>query len=367
MTDIIVEPYLHVYDWGVYNPLTDRTLTSSNALYKVLCAYIERNEHPASTDHIQMLVNEGWLLPLAEATATRFLLKYVSLEANVACNQACYFCPVSFKKRKDGIMPLEFYETIVQQLTRYKNTIQGVFMNHYNEPTIDRYFLSRIRILKKYGFDIGLLTNGTGLTPKRVDKILNMGGIRHLCINLSTIDPSAYHKDRGSDHLRGVLRNIDFANQHPIGKEMLIVVLGLGDQKHDDNYANIQERFKGSNFEVRYEIASSRGYHLPIGQSPTKLIEKLAGCEQTGSRVLQHLHITAEGKAILCCQDYHSEYEVGDLRQETIHEILQGDRMATMRRWVYGLDDAPKNFICRSCIFALQRRSLKKPEELHAA
>jgi|GEM_PF-4123417 len=202
MNNYIVEPYLHIYEDRIYNPLTDRKIIRADSRYNILrdLAIGKQHTQTLKAEAAQQLKVDRWILPREEATDARFFLKYISLEANIA-----------------------------------------------------------------------------------------------------------------------------------------------------------QERYRGSNFEVRQAIASSSGYHLPIGQKPSEPIQHLAGCEQTGSRILQHLHITAEGKAILCCQDYHSEYVVGDLRHQTIDEILRSDKMATMRRWVYGLDDAPKNFICRHCVFALSR------------
>ena len=81
-------------------------------------------------------------------------------------------------------------------------------------------------------------------------------------------------------------------------------------------------------------------------------MRRLAGCDNVGSRPLQHLHITPHGKCVLCCEDYDEKYVVGDLTQSTIAEVLAGDEMAKLRRWVYGLEEAPEDFICRDCVFA---------------
>ena len=58
---------------------------------------------------------------------------------------------------------------------------------------------------------------------------------------------------------------------------------------------------------------------------------------------------------MLCCQDYHHEHVVGDLHEESLREILSGPRMALLRRWVYGMEEAPPDFMCRNCIYALTR------------
>ena len=36
-------------------------------------------------------------------------------------------------------------------------------------------------------------------------------------------------------------------------------------------------------------------------------------------------------------------------------DILTGERMSLLRRWVYGMEEAPADFLCRDCIYALTR------------
>ena len=44
---------------------------------------------------------------------------------------------------------------------------------------------------------------------------------------------------------------------------------------------------------------------------------------------------------------------VGDLTRESVVDVLRGPELARMRRMIYGLEEAPANFICRNCVFAL--------------
>ena len=79
---------------------------------------------------------------------------------------------------------------------------------------------------------------------------------------------------------------------------------------------------------------------------------RLCGCDNVGSRPLEHLHITPYGKCVFCCEDYDENYVVGDLTAQTVGEVLGGPEIAQLRRWTYGQEDAPDDFICRRCIFA---------------
>ena len=352
-------PFLHIGSDRVYDPLTDRTLGAGEPGYAALCAVLAG---AATADQIaaaerEVLSRQGWLLPDGADPSQRYLLKYVSLEAHTVCNQSCYFCPVSIAPREDYFMPTELYERILGELAEYRDTIEAVFMINYNEPTADPRFVEQVRAIRSAGLRPAVLTNGTGLTPTRVDELVEMGGLRFLSINLSTLDRDRYRRDRGGDHLQIVLKNLDHAKDLPLAEQMDMVVLGTGNEAHKRDFTEISERFAGSRFTVKYFEVMDRSGYLQIGLKPAVPNQNLCGCDNVGSRPLQHLHITPQGKCVLCCEDYDEKYVVGDLTGESVHDVLTGPKLALMRRWAYGLETAPRDFICRGCTFALTRPS----------
>jgi pyruvate-formate lyase-activating enzyme len=352
----IAEPFLHIETDRLYNPLTDRNLAADDPGYGEIRRLLD-DAASAETLAAAMpwLVEHGWLVAAGDDLAARFNLKYVSLEANTTCNQACYFCPVSVEARAPHVMSMEFYERIVSQLTAYRRTLEGVSMVQYNEPTLDTRFLERVRVLRHHGLAPAVLTNGSGLTPSRVDAIMEMGGLRFLSVNLSTLEADRYARDRGGDHLKVVLRHLEYVKDRRLAPEMVIAVLGIGDETHRRDHREIAERFRGSCFEVRYYEVMNRAGNVPLGLRPPAPRQRLCGCEQTGSRPLQWLHITPHGTCVLCCQDYREQYVIGDLHRQTVEEVLAGPAVARLRRWAYGLDEAPVDFICRDCIYARTR------------
>lgn len=349
------EPYLHVGPHEVYNPLTDLTLSEGDSGYAELRDLAAGILLPSDLGGPgrEALTGKRWLVDRRDDLDARYLLKYVSLEAHTVCNQACYFCPVAYQPRESYFMPTEQYQDILRQLSVYKDTLEGVIMISYNEPTIDPRFVEQVGMIRAAGLPPAALSNGSGLTPKKIDGLLELGGLRFLSINLSTIDRDKYKNDRGGDHLRQVLRNLDYAKDKKIAEEMDMVVLGTGDERHKSDYEEIRQRFAGSLFNVKYFEVNDRAGYLNIGLKVAGSKRKLKGCNLVGSRPLQHLHITPHGKCVLCCQDYSEHHVVGDLRHDTIHEVLTGPAMKLMRRWVYGHEDAPADFICRNCEFAL--------------
>jgi len=349
-------PFLHLEAARIYDPLADRGLAEDHPAYArlrelVLSGATETVLEPA----LEPLAAEGWLVDAAADLSRRFRLKYLSLEAHTICNQACYYCPVSLAPRESYFMPTSLYERIVREVAELGEPVEAVVMISYNEPTVDPRFVDQVRVIKDHGLPPAVLTNGSGLTPKRVDAILEMGGLCYFSVNISTLDREAYRRDRGKDHLPKVLANLEYVKDKPLAPTMDIVVLGEGDDAHRRNFEELRERFSGSRFNVRHEIANDRAGYLEVGLTARDPDKRLCGCELVGSRPLQHLHVTARGTCILCCQDYREQWVVGDLATQTVREVLEGEEIAKMRRWVYGLEEPPDDFICNGCHYALKR------------
>ncbi|MGD2113438.1 MAG: radical SAM protein [Acidobacteriota bacterium] len=350
-------PYLHVSDELVHNPMTDRNLEPSDPDFPAVSAIARGRETPSSLSEAarERLRDAGWLYDPADLDdlSKGFYLKYVSLEAHTVCNQACYFCPVSVAPREPHFMPMEQYRDILGQLAAYRSTIEAVFMIAYNEPTLDRRFVQQVRAIKEAGLPPATLTNGTGLTPERVDDLVELGGLRFLSINLSTMDRLKYADDRGKDQAEMVMRNLEYARDRPVGEQMDIVVLGPGDDRHQRDFEEIRGHFEGSRFSVKHFVVNDRAGLLQVGTRAEAQQRPLRGCDLMGSRPIQHLHIDPFAKCILCCQDYHGSHVVGDLAESTVREVLTGPELQRMRKLIYGLEQAPADFICRNCPFAI--------------
>ncbi len=200
-------------------------------------------------------------------------------------------------------------------------------MINYNEPTADRRFVQQVATLKKAGLPPAVLTNGSGLTPDRVDAILALGGLRYLSVNLSTLDREDYARDRGVDQLDLVLRNVDYAKDKPLAEEMDIVVLGRKDDAHRRAHEEITARFEGTRFRVKpYEIMDRAGY-LPVGLRPARPARPPQRAATTSARGRCSTSTSRpQGLCVLCCEDYDERYVVGDLTRQSVVEVLQGER-----------------------------------------
>jgi len=347
-------PWLHREEGRLVHPLTGGELGPKDAGYDELRRLAETGDSLAVLDDGQrQWLADGWLEPVSADRSHEFRLRWVSLETCSSCTQGCYFCPVGSAPRPASFMATELFEVIVRQLAAYRDTIEAVSLSNYNEPTFDRRFVDQIAFLKAHRLSPAVLSNASNFTPDKVDEVVGLGGLFYLGINISSLDRDRYRRDRGADHLPRVLDHLDYMKDKPVAETMALVVLGGNDDAHRRETAALEARFAGSNFVVRpFEIMDRAGW-LPIGLGPEHPHRRLRGCNNIGSRPLEHLHVTAAGKVVFCCEDYDEVHTVGDLNQQSVAEVLACDELARLRRWTYGIEDAPEDFICRSCLFAL--------------
>lgn len=348
----IVSPYLHDRGRVVYNPITGVSIPKNGEEYRALTAIgkgLPAGASPAALEHLRAA---RFLIEDLDAETRRSHLLYVSLETCTSCNHRCPFCPVSVEPRERETMSQELFESIVDQVVDAAGRNVVIFLSNYNEPTIDPLFEERCRALFARGLQVSVLTNASHFTPERAARLEQAGRFRYIGINLPTLDPDRYEKLHGTKDLARVLANIDAMRTRALSQESAIVVLGDEDERHERDAAEIRARFEPLGWQIRpFRIRSRPASGTFVPEPPAK--KRLRGCELMGSRPFEHLHITATARAVLCCQDYYERLVVGDLKTQTVAEVLGGDAMARLRRWTYGVEEAPADFLCRRCEFAL--------------
>lgn len=349
-----VSPYLHERGSVIYNPISGESLPRDGEEYRALSLVrsgMAAQVEPGILEHLRAA---RFLIEDLDSETRRSHLLFVSLETCTTCNHRCPFCPVSIDPREREVMSQELFESIADQVVAIGGKDVVVFLSNYNEPTIDPLFEERCLALFARGLPVSLLTNASHFGAERADRLSRAGRFRYIGINLPTLDPDRYEKMHGTRDLARVLGNIDALAARQIAEETAIVVLGDNDAAHRRDVEEIRARFSPLGWEVKsFRIRSRPASGTFVPEPPP--VKELRGCELMGSRPFEHLHVTATAKAVLCCQDYYEKLVVGDLKTQTVAEILGGDVMARLRRWTYGVEPAPDDFLCRRCEFALGR------------
>ena len=136
---------------------------------------------------------DGWLLAAERSTPSRqYLLKYVSLEAHTVCNQACYFCPVSVDPREDYFMPTEQLRAHRRRARRLARHDRGGVHDQLQRADARQALRRPGAHHQAGGPAAGGADQRLGPDAGARRRLVEMGGLRFLSINLSTPDRERY-------------------------------------------------------------------------------------------------------------------------------------------------------------------------------
>jgi MoaA/NifB/PqqE/SkfB family radical SAM enzyme len=256
----------------------------------------------------------------------------INFEITAACDARCIHCPRLDMDRPMKAMPMDLFRRMVDQAAHLK--VRQLCPNGYGEictipmRLLEPYF--QYMSSKPWPFKVIVNTNGYRMNTERADLFIEHDV--HL-INV-TIDGAtaataeAIRLGLKFDDIEANIKNL-LKRRDAAGKRLPKVRVGM--------VAMPQTLPEGEAFLARWQgIADFVG----IGGFSTRLAsvalqdgQDTEQGEHFSACVLpfRELNIWADGKAVLCCEDWNEEYVVGDLNTEDLSAIWHSQKMAAVR------------------------------------
>lgn len=296
-------------------------------------------------------MTSGWRLAVRQAEPHE-LIRYVQLETGTACNYRCRYCPVAYHPRSGGFLPLEVIETLAAELSGLP-ALEQIYLNGYDEPTTNPQLARVFELLSPLSARIILLTNGTRLTRKLAERIVDSGADVEFDVHLSAADPVEFKRIHQSPLYSTVMRNLEDLAASPVARrtEMHISMQGRDTPGDNAAFAAIQEKFADTPFLIHRYEPNDRAGLLENEYGEEIHHESLHGCGLQ-NRTLEWLHINATGTAVLCCQDYFERYPIGRVPDSDLMQLVASPDRLRYHSWTMGEEVAPKDYLCRRCAHA---------------
>ncbi len=244
----------------------------------------------------------------------------LGLELTSKCNLRCGMCPLPVLRR-----PYEDMDWAVVE--KAEREIHGLglrlkWLHEMGEPLLYARIDDAIRLFP----EASLSTNGLLLTGEIGEKLLG-ANLRRLRICVDSINPEVYPQVRtGGDFDKLVELTRKFlvqAKDHPIRIEIQKMRSRLTLGETVDDFKRLFEIRKFRNARIIEKTCEA----LDVNEE-TDLHGKFYGCVQ-GS-FFTWIVIFADGRVTHCCYDAHGDQVMGDLKTQTLTEIIEGDRFAKM-------------------------------------
>ena len=109
------------------------------------------------------------------------------------CNAACVMCPRELQSRKKGIMDLDLYKKLIDEISLHKDVVKRLHMHNFGEPLLDKKLPLRIKYAKKKGIKhVYFVTNASLLTEKNSYDLIN-SGLDEFKISFYGVDKESYN------------------------------------------------------------------------------------------------------------------------------------------------------------------------------
>jgi MoaA/NifB/PqqE/SkfB family radical SAM enzyme len=244
----------------------------------------------------------------------------VGLELTSKCNLRCGMCPLPVLRRPYEDMDWPMVEKAEREI--HGLGLQLKWLHEMGEPLLYARIDDAIRLFP----EASLSTNGLLLTESMGARLLATP-LKRIRICVDSINPQVYPIVRtGGDFDKLVTLTrafLDQADGHPMRVEIQKMRSRMTVDETVDDFKKFFEIKRHRNARIIEKTCEA----LDVNEE-TDLHGKFYGCVQ-GS-FFTWIVIFADGRVTHCCYDAHGDQVMGDLREQTLTEIIDGEKFATM-------------------------------------
>lgn len=254
----------------------------------------------------------------------------LNIEMTAACDARCIHCPRQEMDRPATPMNFELFRKVVDEAAEMK--IPELCPNGFGEllvlKDLEKYF-EYVRS-KKHRFKIHVNTNGNRFFKEQRDIFFKyeIDSI-NICLDGATHETMELVRPRLKPaQIEENIKNF-FAERK--SKGMSKPVMRLGFVVIPQNEHECQQFL--AKWEGKADKVGLDGYSNRIDSVDEEINVEDNGFQSSSSCVLPFntLNVWANGKAVLCCNDWNEEYVVGDANTEHLRDIWLGEPLKKVR------------------------------------
>lgn len=272
---------------------------------------------------------------------TPFLL-YV--DPSSGCNFRCQFCPTGHRdlikesEYKRSLISMALFEKVIEGLAAFPDPLKVMRLNKIGEPLLNKRLPDMIALAKASGRVnyIDLATNGSMFSPELLVR-LTEAGLDRLNVSLEGVSRAQYAEHAKVDFDFDLLvENIRWFYDQRGACELTVKIPGNYLSEHDrqrffDLFGDFCDRifieelapiWPGFDVEQRSGIAM----HADQGQ-----YRQAPEAKEVCTYIFYAMTVNADGSVSACCPDWNQKLIIGDLHQQGLRNIWNGEPLRQLR------------------------------------
>ena len=300
----------------------------------------------------------------------------IQVQTVSGCNGNCVFCPSSYSwmKKHPGKMSDEDYVLVLERIKEVQPNFDGQFCPYLmNEPTLDEKLIERIELAFEYfpKCNIEVSTNAMKLTPKLTEQLVEVitkndkSRKSHVWISHHAIDKETYETLMRRQNYAQTLNNI--IEYLMINDGQIITILRGSGASIDGSLVYFTEEdyheywvkiFKENNLNPANVKLDYYQFHNRAGEVKMKEWEAANSFYRAIDkyhsfscwRFISGLHVLYNLDVLPCCMLYSCKPVWGNLREQSIKEIWNGEKRKDFVDKATGLKPSDPDFPCKRCM-----------------
>lgn len=252
----------------------------------------------------------------------------LSIELTNHCNADCIMCPRQKMSRKKGFMDFTLFKKIVDEVKDYTELL---ILHLAGEPLLHPELMRIIDYCGKIGLRTMFSTNAILLDELRAKELIK-SSLNLLTLSFDSTTKNTYEKIRKKSNFNITYDNIQrFLFLKAKSKKTPYIVIQLIYLKENAKEAEdfiIKWQDSGVDAVRIKPYFNYPGLDNYLGGLPRKITTSLKPC----LLLWRQLTIYWDGTVVPCCQDFLSGMVVGDVSQDSVMDIWNGEGMTKIRQ-----------------------------------
>ena len=284
-----------------------------------------------------------------------YKIQHMQIQTIDSCDSKCIMCPhkdapITNKKMENWVFEKIIKDT--KEAIAFGRIEENICIRTFlhNESLLDSDIFRKIEYIKEEIPTCTVIMNTNGfMMPEYKEEIINSGLDEFTWSSYG--DTEVLFKritgiSKTQNEIDEILESFEYINNNAPSS---LNVLRLKTDKKIISVLN-NEAELWSKFHSRAGFYKSKKTYNKIYGCATKGSQR-NGEYRTTNRNLSFLNFFANGDSNLCCQDWYRETVMGNIKEQTILEIMNSEKFMVLKAQTLGAD-SPDNFICKRCEFA---------------
>lgn len=264
----------------------------------------------------------------------------INIEPVSFCNLRCRWCSLDHTKEKEYIIP-ELFQSVLEKIAQSPVPIRRIDIHNAGEVLLHPEFPRLMDILgsvrsrwKNFPYT-AMLTNGMRLDAANAEAILRYHTVDMLRVSVDGGTRQEYERIRiggNFDTVRGNMERFVAMNEQ-CGHHITTGIICIVDDAYPLSTDWMDESFR--KLFARVDTLDLRRHHNWDGSVDFGLHETAQVTGRCQFMKNNNLVILPDGRVTICCADLNARGVIGDIRNDSIHHLLDCSKRSEILRLAY--------------------------------